>query len=46
MKEEFKIPKRIICGICAADMGASEKEEGELGYDGCEEGTETWRNNY
>jgi len=36
-------PKKIICGICRADMGESEKEEGELSYDGCEEGTETWR---
>ena len=37
MSEQFKEPKRVICGICYADMGESEKEEGELSYDGCEE---------
>ena len=29
-------PKRIVCGICYKDLGESEKEEGELGYCGCE----------
>ncbi len=33
----FRVPKRIICGICCADLGASDKPEGDLGYDGCEE---------
>lgn len=39
---EFKVPKRKICGICHADLGPSEKEEGELGYDGCEDIDEFW----
>lgn len=36
MEKEFKIPNRVICGICCADLGASDNPRGELGYDGCE----------
>ena len=37
MKEEFKEPYKILCGICYANMGVSENPDGELSYDGCEE---------
>jgi len=33
----FYEENRIICGICASDMGKSDKKEGELSYCGCEE---------
>ena len=35
--KEMLIPGRIICGVCCADMGKSDKKEGDLGYDNCEE---------
>ena len=41
--KEFKIPKRTICGICCADLGPSDKEEGDLSYDGCEEPWDEYR---
>jgi len=34
---EYKEPNRTICGICSSDMGKSDKSEGDLSYDGCEE---------
>ena len=38
----FYVENRVICGICAGDLGASDKKEGELSYDGCEEDYERW----
>ena len=32
----FYVENRIVCGICGCDMGESKKEEGQLGYCGCE----------
>ena len=43
MEKEFKEPYKVICGICGGFIEKSDNPEGELGYDGCEEGTETWR---
>lgn len=40
---EYKEPNKVICGICAGYIGESDNPEGELGYDGCEEQVETWR---
>jgi len=31
------VRNRITCGICCGDIGESQKKEGELSYDGCEE---------
>jgi hypothetical protein len=32
----YYVKGRVVCGICAADLGKSDKPEGELGYDRCE----------
>ena len=44
-KPRIKHPRQVlvrptVAGICASDMGSSDKPEGELSYDGCEEGGE------
>ena len=36
----FRVPFRVLCGVCCADLGESDKPEGDLGYDGCEENNE------
>ena len=33
----FYVEGRTLCGICCSDLGKSEKKEGDLSYDGCEE---------